>query len=258
LIETVLLAAIGTTVGAVLAQALSQFLVKSIGTRSNIVFLDVTPDFRVLGFAAAVAALTCIFFGLTPALRATQISPGAAMKVAGRGLTAGRERFSLRRGLVVVQVALSLVLVAGALLFSRSFSKLLNFDAGFNQENLLITTIGFNRLKIEPLRRLEFRDQLLDRVKNVPGVDDVSEMDTIPLSGGGRGSNVWLEGRSPDDRIGCSFNRIGVDYLKTLQIPLVAVDRLVRTIRLMRLKSPSSMKHSLECCAKRILWVSGW
>jgi putative ABC transport system permease protein len=222
LIETVLLAAIGTTVGTVLAQALSQFLVKSIGTRSNIVFLDVTPDFRVLGFAAAVAALTCIFFGLTPALRATQISPGAAMKVAGRGLTAGRERFSLRRGLVVVQVALSLVLVAGALLFSRSFSKLLNFDAGFNQENLLITTIGFNRLKIEPLRRLEFRDQLLDRVKNVPGVDDVSEMDTIPLSGGGRGSNVWLEGRSPDDRIGCSFNRIGVDYLKTLQIPLVA------------------------------------
>jgi ABC-type antimicrobial peptide transport system permease subunit len=83
LVETVLLAAIGTTIGAVLAQVLSQFLVKSIGTRSNIVFLDVTPDFRVLGFAAAVAALTCIFFGLTPALRATQISPGAAMKVAG-------------------------------------------------------------------------------------------------------------------------------------------------------------------------------
>jgi hypothetical protein len=81
---------------------------------------------------------------------------------------------------VVVQVALSLVLVAGALLFSRSFSKLANFDAGFNQENLLVTTIGFNRLKIEPLRRLEFRDQLLDRVKNVPGVDDAAEMDTIP------------------------------------------------------------------------------
>src|SRR6185369_2195319 len=106
LIETVLLAAIGTAIGAGFAQALSRLLVKSIGTTNNIVFLDVTPDLRVLGFAAAVAALTCICFGLTPALRATRISPGAAMKIAGRGLTAGRERFSIRRALVVVQVAL--------------------------------------------------------------------------------------------------------------------------------------------------------
>jgi Acidobacterial duplicated orphan permease len=222
LVETLLLAAIGTFIGAVMAQALTRFLVASIGTTNNVVFLDVTPDFRVLGFAAGVAVLTCIFFGLTPALRATRISPGAAMKVAGRGLTAGRERFSLRRSLVVVQVALSLVLVAGALLFSRSLNKLLTVDAGFNQDNLLISTVGFSRLKIEPLRRLEFRGELLERVKNVPGVDDAAEMDTLPLTGGGRGNNVWLEGRNPNDRVGCSFNRIGVDYLKTLQIPLVA------------------------------------
>ncbi|HJX92787.1 MAG TPA: ABC transporter permease, partial [Pyrinomonadaceae bacterium] len=222
LVETLLLAAIGTFIGAVMAQALTRFLVASIGTTNNVVFLDVTPDFRVLGFAAGVAVLTCIFFGLTPALRATRISPGAAMKVAGRGLTAGRERFSLRRSLVVVQVALSLVLVAGALLFSRSLNKLLTVDAGFNQDNLLTSTVGFSRLKIEPLRRLEFRGELLERVKNVPGVDDAAEMDTLPLTGGGRGNNVWLEGRNPNDRVGCSFNRIGVDYLKTLQIPLVA------------------------------------
>jgi predicted permease len=222
LVEAVLLVAIGTAIGAGLAQALSQLLVKAIGTTSNIVFLDVAPDFRVMGFAAAVAALTCICFGLTPALRATRISPGAAMKVAGRGLTAGRERFSMRRGLVVVQVALSLVLVAGALLFSRSLNKLLTLDAGFNQDNLLITSVGFSRLKIEPLQRLEFRGALLERIKNVPGVEDAAEMDTLPLTGGGRGNNVWLEGRNPDDRVGCSFNRVGIDYLKTLQIPLLA------------------------------------
>jgi putative ABC transport system permease protein len=222
LVETLLLAAIGTALGAGLAQALSRLLVSSIGTTSDIVFLDVTPDFRVLGFAAGVTALTCIFFGLTPALRATRISPSAAMKAAGRGLTAGRERFSLRRGLVVVQVALSLVLVAGALLFSRSLNKLVTLDAGFNQDNLLISRVGFNRLQIEPLRRLAFRGELLERIKNVPGVDDVAEMDTLPLTGGGRGNNVWLEGRNPEDMIGCSFNRVGVDYLKTLQIPLLA------------------------------------
>src|SRR5262245_41321827 len=176
---------------------------------------------RVLGYAAGVAALTCIFFGLTPALRATRISPSAAMKVAGRGLTAGRERFSLRRGLVVFQVALSLVLVASALLFSRSLNKLVNLDAGFNQENLLISRVGFNRLKVEPERRLGFRKELLEKIKSVPGVEDVAEMDTLPLTGGGRGNNVWLQGRTTDT-VGCSFNTVGLDYFKTLQIPLVA------------------------------------
>jgi predicted permease len=222
LVEALLLALMGTTIGAGLAQALSRFLVASIGTTNDLVFLDVTPDFRVLGFAAGVAALTCVFFGLTPAIKSARINPGAAMKAAGRGLTAGRERFSLRRALVVAQVALSVVLVAGALLFSRSLNRLLTLNAGFNQENLLISRVGFNRLKIDPSQRLNFRAELLEQIKNVSGVDDVAEMDTLPLTGGGRGNNVWLEGRTSADQVGCSFNRVGVDYFKTLQLPIVA------------------------------------
>jgi len=222
LMETLLLAFIGTVLGAVLAQALSKYLVASIGTSRDIVFLNVTPDFRVIAFAAGVATLTCIFFGLTPAIRATRVNPGMAMKVAGRGLTAGRERFSLRRALVVVQVALSLVLVASALLFSRSLNKLLTLDAGFNQENLLVARVGFNRLKVVPERRIAFRQDLLDKIKAVPGVEDATEMDTLPLTGGGRGNNVWLEGKTIEDKVGCSFNRVGVDYFKTLQVPIVS------------------------------------
>ena len=222
LVETILLAAIGTSLGLVLAQALGTFLVASIGTTRDVVFLDVAPDLKVLGFTAGVAVLTCIVFGLTPALRATRVSPGAAMKAAGRGLTAGRERFSLRRGLVVIQVALSLVLVASALLFSRSLNKLLKLDAGFNQENLLIARVGFNRLKIDPANRLAFRAQVLERIKATPGVKDVSEMDSIPLTGGGRGNAVWLEGRTSADKVDASFNRVGADYFKTLDIPLVS------------------------------------
>ena len=222
LVETILLAAIGTSLGLVLAQALGTFLVASIGTTRDVVFLDVAPDLKVLGFTAGVAVLTCIVFGLTPALRATRVSPGAAMKAAGRGLTAGRERFSLRRGLVVIQVALSLVLVASALLFSRSLNKLLKLDAGFNQENLLIARVGFNRLKIDPANRLAFRGQVLERIKATPGVKDVSEMDSIPLTGGGRGNAVWLEGRTSADKVDASFNRVGADYFKTLDIPLVS------------------------------------
>jgi predicted permease len=122
----------------------------------------------------------------------------------------------------VAQVALSVVLVAAALLFSRSLNRLLTLNAGFNQENLLISQVGFNRLNIQPAQRLTFRSELLERIKSVPGVEDVSEMDTLPLTGGGRGNNVWLEGRTAADEIGCSFNRVGVDYFKTLQVPLVA------------------------------------
>lgn len=222
LIENLLLAAIGAAIGAGLAQPLTRVLVASIGTANNIVFLDVTPDLRVLLFSAGVAVLTCLFFGLTPALRATRISPGAAMKAAGRGLTASRERFSLRRGLVVFQVALSLVLVASAFLFTRSLNKLITLDAGFNQDNLLLSSVGFSRLKIEPSQRLAFRAELLDSIKNVPGVDNVAEMDGFPLTGGVRGNNVWLAGKTSADQVGCSFNRVSSDYLKTLQIPLVS------------------------------------
>jgi putative ABC transport system permease protein len=221
LVETLLLALIGTGLGALLAGGLSRFLVSSIGTARDSVFLDLTPDWRVLGFATGVAALTCVLFGLTPALRAARIQPGVAMKASGRGLTAGRERFSLRRALVVVQVALSLVLVAGALLFTRSLNNLVTADAGFSQEGLLIARVGFGRLKIEPERRVAFRGELLERIKAVPGVDEATEMDTVPLTGGGRGNSVWLEGSDSLDKINASFNRVGVDYFKTLHTPML-------------------------------------
>jgi len=218
LVETLLLTLMGTTLAAMLAQGLSRFLVSLIGTGANSVFLDLTPDWRVLGFTAGVAALTCLLFGLTPALRATRVELSAVMKATGRGL-AGSRGLTLRRALVVVQVALSLVLVASALLFTRSLNKLLTLDAGFNQENLLAARVSFRRLNIAPERRIEFKSQLLERLRTVPGVEAVAEADTLPLTGGGRGNDVWMEG-SPNDKINVSFNRVGSDYFHTLQLPL--------------------------------------
>lgn len=90
--------------------------------------MGLSMDWRVLGFTAGIAVLTCLLFGLVPALRATEMAPAAVMRTSGRGLTAGREKFSLRRLLVVAQVAMPLVLLAGALLFVRSLQKLLAID----------------------------------------------------------------------------------------------------------------------------------
>jgi predicted permease len=218
LVETVLLTLLGTLLAALLAQGLSRFLVSMIGTGLDAVFLDLTPDWRVLDFTAGVAALTCLLFGLTPALRATRIELSAVMKATGRGIT-GTRGFTLRRALVVVQVALSLVLVASALLFTRSLNKLLTLDAGFNQENLLVARVGFRRLNIAPEGRIEFKNQLVERLKTVPGVQSVADADAAPLTGGSRGNVVWPAGK-PDNKLDVSFNRVGIDYFQTLQTPL--------------------------------------
>jgi len=222
LAESLLLAVAGTAAGALLAQALSRFLVSFLSTSGNTVFLDLAPDWRVLGFTAGIAVLTCLLFGLTPALRATRVEPGAAMNASGRGLTAGRERFSLRRALVVVQVALSLVLVASALLFSRSLNKLLTIDAGFQQEGVLITRAGFERLNLPPERRLPFRREVLEKIKAIPGVDAAAETRLVPLSGSAAGNNVWLEGEDGQRKMNTAFSWVGPDYFKTLRAPLVA------------------------------------
>jgi predicted permease len=220
--ESLLLAVVGAASGALLAQVLSRFLVSFLSTRSDTVFLELGVDWSVLGFTAALAVLTCLFFGLMPAVRATGIEPGAVMKAGGRGQTAGRERFSLRRALVVLQVALSLVLVAGAFLFTRSLNKLLTVDTGFQQEGILITRAGFGRLNLPPDRRIPFRREVLDRIKAIPGVEAATDMDTVPLSGGGRSNTVWLQGTDAQQKVGADFNGVGLNYFKTLRTPLLA------------------------------------
>ncbi|MGH9849340.1 MAG: ADOP family duplicated permease, partial [Blastocatellia bacterium] len=221
LVESLLLAVAGAGLGAGLAQALSRFLVAFLSTSNNPIFLDLTPDWRVLGFAAGLAVLTCLLFGLAPAIRATRMEPGAVMKAGGRGMTAGRERFSLRRGLVVAQVALSLVLVAGALLFSRSLSKLLTVDTGFRQEGVLTALVIFQRLNLPPERVPAFKVELRDRLRTIPGVDSAALTHEVPLRDGGS-LNIWMDGADARQAVKTSLSRVGPDYFKTLQIPLLA------------------------------------
>lgn len=222
LAESLLLAVVGAALGAFLAQSLSRFLVSFLTTSNNNVFLDLGVDWRVLGFAAGTATVTCVLFGLTPALRATRIEPGAAMKSSGRGLTAGRERFSLRRALVVVQVALSLVLVAGALLFTRSLNKLETVETGFRQDGILITHTGFSRLDIAPERRLIFKRQMLDAIRAIPGVDAAAETNIVPISGSGWGNAMWLHGADTQRKLDVSFSQISPNYFQALSVPLLA------------------------------------
>ena len=100
-------------------------------------------------------------------------------------MTAGRERFLLRRGLIVSQVSLSLVLLVAALLFVRSFRNLLNLDVGFRQDNILVADFDFSPLKVAAANLLEYKHELLDKVRNTPGVISAAETSIVPLNGDG-------------------------------------------------------------------------
>ncbi len=221
LAESLLLACTGTFLGAALAQVLSRFLISFISKVSDAVVLDLSFNWRFIAFAAAVAVVTCVLFGLTPALRATQVQPAAAMKASGRGLTAGRERFSLRRALVVVQVALSLVLVAGALLFTRSLGNLANVNAGFEREGIVITRADFGRLNLPIEQRTTFRSQLLTRLKAIPGVEAATETTIVPLSGNALYNNAWADGVR-ERPANSAFAWVGPAYFETLRTPMLA------------------------------------
>jgi predicted permease len=149
------------------------------------------------------------------------MEPGAVMKTGGRGITAGRERFSLRRALVVAQVALSLVLVAGALLFSRSLGNLLTVDTGFHHDGVLSAAVNFQRLNLPRERYASFKDELLNRVRAIPGVESAAIVHEIPLRDWG-GGNAWMDGEDSRQARNTSLSRVGPDYFRTLQIPLLA------------------------------------
>jgi predicted permease len=136
-------------------------------------------------------------------------------------MTAGRERFSLRRALVVAQVSLSLVLVAGALLFSRSLGKLMTVDAGFRGEGVLTALVNFQRLNLQPDRNSVFKDQLVERIRAIPGVESAAIAHEIPLRDWG-GAAAWMDGTDAGQAQSTNLSRIGPDYFKTLQIPLLA------------------------------------
>ena len=220
--ESLVLALLGGALGLFLAGALSQFLVASLGTEGDPLFLDLKPDWHLLAFTFGVASLTCILFGLAPALRASRVSASEAFKAAGRNVTASRKRFGFRQGLVVSQVALSLVLVVGALLFSGSLRNLLAVDTGFSQKGVVIADLDlFRRLNVPYAARGAFKQDLLQKMRALPGVVSAAEVEILPLSGGSTDNEVWREGGN-QTRLVSLFNSTSDGYFKAMGIPLIA------------------------------------
>jgi putative ABC transport system permease protein len=222
LAEGLLLAVAGAAAGGLLAEFLSRFLVSFISTQRDAVFVDLKPDWVVVCFTLGVALLTCLLFALAPAVRASRIGPGAAMKADSRGLTANRERFGLRRFLIVSQVALSLVLMVAAMLFARSLQNALSVDPGYREDGVLVANLDLSRLKIPAERRLSFKRDLLDRVGRVAGVASAADTSIVPISGGGWNSVVVTDNAEDKQEGESLFSRLSAGYFRTLAIPILA------------------------------------
>jgi len=190
LTEAVVLASAGAVAGLGLAYILVEALQAVVPTslpRAGEISLDVT----VLVFAAAATLLTVVLFGILPGVVATQTNLAEALKDSGRTASTGVAGTRLRTTLVMAEVAMALVLLVGAGLLIRSFNSLLNTDPGYRTESVLTMRVGLPQPKYDANTASIFHQQLLERVRELPGVLDAGGISALPLSGyGGSGTTI--------------------------------------------------------------------
>jgi putative ABC transport system permease protein len=226
LTESALLAIIGAAAGLLVARWGTDALVALITSPTSPVSLDLSLNLRVLGFTAAAAIFTAIVFGLIPAWRGTRIDPQVAMKAGGRGVVEGvaRGRFTMAKSLVVVQVALSMVLLVGAGLLVGSLRNLRTLDAGFNPAGVLLVSADMRRASWPESERGAMRKQLLERVRGLPGVQAASSADVTPIGGSSWNNQIFVDGftaKSEQDGL-VWFNEVSDGYFAAMDIRMLS------------------------------------
>ena len=187
---------------------------------------EIGLDFRVLGFTLAVSLLTGLIFGLAPALQSSEIRLNETLKDGGRAGAGDARGNRIRRGLVVCEIAMALVVLVCAGLLTRSFLRLRNTSPGLDYHNVLTMAFTLPEIRYEePNKQTRFYDQVISRVRTLPGVTDVAVASDIPLLGPSGQFRVYIEG-VPDpgaEKVPRLPGKvISSDYFKLLKIPVVA------------------------------------
>jgi predicted permease len=222
LTESLLLAGFGGALGVALAYWGKDLLLALQPWGGGELALDLKLDMRVLGFTIAISLLTGLLFGLTPALRATRLDLTPSLKDAARN-SSGDARNSLSKALVVAQVALSLVLLIGAGLFTRTLRNLQSLETGFNHENLV--TFSLNpRLNNYPAAQIAqlFR-RLLERLEAIPGAHSATLSQHPILAGSRNDAPIFTQNQPlrPSEGSSALVNDVAANFLDTLQIPIL-------------------------------------
>jgi predicted permease len=222
LTESVLLALLGGAGGLLMAYWATELL-GSIRVASDLpIQFDVSPSPAVFVFALLVAGLSGVLAGLVPALQATRGDLVEALKEGGRSAS-GSRRNRLRSGLVVVQVAVSMVLLIAAGLFAQSVRNVTRMHLGFETQGRLILALDAELAGLGEERGKAFFRDLLERVRALPGVRSASTAVSVPIDLVSYGTNLYAEGREtrPDESPALRYNAVNTDYFLTLGTPIV-------------------------------------
>jgi putative ABC transport system permease protein len=213
LTESVVLAVLGGALGVLLATWAIPVLV-ALGPPGLSGFKDITLNRNVLAFSVTLSVLTGVMFGLLPAFHASSANPSESLGEGERGSTSARSRS--RSVLITAEVALSLVLLIGAGLMTRSFSNLLRVDPGFSTERLLVFDLGPGGS--EEARQISFYQQVMQRLESLGGVESVGTISRLPLSGGNSARSFRVPGRETEYDADVRVSNAA--YFRTMGIPL--------------------------------------
>jgi predicted permease len=223
LTESVLLSAVGGALGLLLAVwglSLLRWLKPGDIPRLGVI----SVDSRVLAFTSVVVLLTGILFGLAPALRTSRVSLSETLKEGGRSLIGGRQH-KLRNLLVVTEIALSLVLLIGAGLLIRSFMRVQQVEPGFVAQNVLSLRLALvGQTYAEEPRRVDFYQQLWERLRRLPGVEGAGGVSVLPLTGGIGWGSITIEGydaAAGQNMIQADQRVASAGYFEAMKVPLL-------------------------------------
>jgi predicted permease len=224
LTESVSLSLLGAAVGALFAYWGTRLLVELMSTSGHPLVIDLGIDTRVLVFTMLLAVATGILFGLVPAWRARAVDPQVAMKSHARGVADGHTRFTLGKALVVAQVALSLVLVAGAGLLVGSWRRLATVDPGFRSDGVVVATASISRTAASVEQRAALFQQMLERLGATPGVVSVATARVTPMGDDSWNDVIQVAGFFPKSELDALvwMNEVSPGYFGTMGTPLIA------------------------------------
>jgi predicted permease len=222
LTEGVVLSAIGGVVGIFIALWIKAGLIAFIPPdyRQN---LKASFDWRLYAFILAVSILLGIAFSLAPAIQAARQAFAPGLRFESRSFTGASKLLSLRSGLILVQVALSLPLLVSAALLLRTLQNLRALDTGFGKENVLLASVNPSLNGYSKERTAAFYDDLMAKTRALPGVRFASLASDSPISGGWDQNLIVVEGYTPreGERTSCDFTYVSSDYFKTLELPFL-------------------------------------
>jgi predicted permease len=223
LTEAAALALAGGICGLLLASWLLPLLLRFLpeGTALQVAL---HPDMRAALFTLAVSVVTAVLFGLAPALQASRSTVMPALKVDSGAAGAGLSSLGMRNVLIVSQVALSVMLLAGAGLFLRTLQNLRGIDTGFQRQQVLMATINPRLSGYDTARTAALARDLEERVRSIPGVVEAGISELNVLSGSWDINSIIVEGRPPDeaDKEGPQFSTASPAYFRAMQLPLLA------------------------------------